>query len=94
MHLSEAASVVVLEEGDAVYLELDLPEALTAALAPVTTGADLGRVRIVDAEFENPDGTLVRADVDLVGTVKADGTTYPAGPLAEVAPGRTRVRVW
>lgn len=94
VHLTDAASAVVVEEGDAVYLELDLPEALTTALAPVTTGADLGRVRIVDAEFENPDGTLVRADVDLVGTVKADGTTYPAGPLADLKHGHRRVRVW
>src|SRR5690606_26839012 len=65
--VAEPASARVVEEGDAVYLELDLPAALTAAVAPVITGADLGRVRIAAAAFDNPDGTPLVADVDLVG---------------------------
>jgi len=94
VHLTESASVTVVEDGDAVYLESRLPAALTAPLVPVITAADLGRVRIVDAEFQNPDGTPVRADVDLVGTIKDPAMSYPAGPLADLDAGAARVRIW
>jgi hypothetical protein len=60
----------------------------------VVTGADLGHVRIAAAGFENPDGTPVVADVDLVGVRKEPGGTYPAGPLAALDGGARRVRVW
>jgi len=88
------ANVRVVEEGDDVYLDFSLPSALTAAVSPVVTGEDLGRVRLADADFENPDGTPVQADVDLVGTHKDSGTLYPAGPLANLGGDAARVRVW
>jgi hypothetical protein len=88
------APVRVVDEGTQVHLELDLPDALVAPRVPVVTGADLGRVRIVGAAFEHPDGTPLVADLDLVGTRKAPGTPYPPGPLARLDAGATRVRVW
>jgi hypothetical protein len=88
------ATVTVVDEGDAVWLEASLPAAVTVPLARVTTAADLGRVRIVDVEFQNPDGTPQRADVDLLGHVKDEGRVFPAGPLASLGSGETRVRIW
>jgi hypothetical protein len=89
-----AAVVRVVDDGDAVWLEHDLPAALTAPVTGVVTGADLGHVRIAAAGFENPDGTPVVADVDLVGVRKEPGGSYPAGPLAALDGGAGRVRVW
>ena len=92
--VDQAAAVRVVVEGAEVHLELDLPAALTAPLAGVVTGADLGRVRIAAAGFENRDGSPVVADVDLVGVRKEPGSTNPPGPLAGLDDGATRVRVW
>ena len=87
-------TVAVVEEGDEVYLETQLPAAFDEARTGAITGSDLERVRFVDAEFEEPDGSPARLDSDLVGTPKTGGQTYAAGPLATLASGSSRTRVW
>ena len=59
--------VAVVDEGDEVYLETQLPEAFDEARVGLITGRELERVRFVDAEFEEPDGSPARLDTDLVG---------------------------
>jgi hypothetical protein len=86
--------VVVVDEGSEVYLETSLPEAFDRARLGLITGHELERVRLADAEFEERDGTPARLDADLVGTPKREGQAYPAGPLATLAAGTSRVRVW
>jgi hypothetical protein len=83
-----------VDEGDAVYLESRLPEAFDEARVGLVTGAGLERVRFADADFEERDGSPVRLDADLLGAPKTAGRTYPAGPLAALAPGTARTRVW
>jgi hypothetical protein len=90
----DAAKVAVVEEGDEVYLETELPEAFDQARSGLISGSDLERVRFVDAEFEEPDGAPARLDRDLVGRSKTEGQSYPAGPLAALAAGSARTRVW
>ncbi|NKY21485.1 DUF1565 domain-containing protein [Cellulomonas denverensis] len=92
--LTEGATVRVVDHGDAVYLEADLPETFAVDQIALVTGADLPRVRIVDADFEEPDGTPLVAGLDLVGRAKVAARAYPAGPLAALAPGSSRIRVW
>ena len=60
----------------------------------VVSGQDLKRVRFVDAYFEERDGAPAVMDVDLVGDRKSPGETYPAGPIAALSRGASRVRVW
>jgi hypothetical protein len=86
--------VTVVDEGDNVYLEMQLPEAFDAARVPVLTGRDLERVRFVDAEFEERDGSPAVMDIDLAGSRKTDERTHPAGPLAGLESGVSRTRVW
>lgn len=92
--LDGAATVSVIEEADGVYLATDLPAGVAAATTTVTGGADLGRVRFVDAEFEEPDGTLAVLATDLTGAVKDSAATYVPGPLVALTDGSTRIRVW
>lgn len=84
----------VVVEGDAVYLETRLPAAFDAARLAVVAGADLERVRFVDAEFEEPDGSPAVLDTDLVGAPKAAGQLYAAGPVVGLGSGESRTRVW
>jgi hypothetical protein len=86
--------VTVVDEGDNVYLETQLPEAFDVARGPVITGRSLERVRLVDAQFEERDGSPVVTDIDLVGSRKTDDRAHPAGPLAVLGSGVSRTRVW
>ncbi|MCL1900100.1 MAG: right-handed parallel beta-helix repeat-containing protein, partial [Promicromonosporaceae bacterium] len=83
------ATARVSDDDDTVWLDLDLPSAVLEAVTPVTTGADLGHVRIAGLEFENPDGTPVRADIDLLGNWKT--APAAAGPLQYLATGPTKI---
>jgi hypothetical protein len=83
-----------VDEGDAVYLETLLPQAFDNVRLQVTTGVDLEPVRLVDAAFEEPDGSPAHPVTDLTGFAKTAGNAYPAGPLAQLTSGVTRVRVW
>ena len=87
-------TVAVVEDGEEVYLETQLPAAFDEARTGLITGEDLERVRFVDAEFEEPDGSPARLDTDLVGAPKTGGQSYAAGPLATLASGSSRTRVW
>ena len=92
--LGAGTSFTVVEEGDEVYLETRLPQEFAAARLGVVTGADLPRVRFVDADFEERDGTPARIDIDLRGVRKSPEHSYPVGPIADLAPGESRLRVW
>jgi hypothetical protein len=86
--------VAVVDEGSEVYLEIQLPEAFDQARIGLINGRDLERVRFVDAEFEEPDGSPASVDTDLVGDRKTHGRSYAAGPIATLASGSSRTRVW
>jgi len=90
----DAATASVVEEGDAVYLVTELPEAFDQARLGAVTGRDLGRVRFPDAEFEEGDGRPAVMDVDLVGGRKRPDGRFAAGPVADLASGSGRVRIW
>jgi len=92
--LGAPVAFTVSDEGDAVYLDATLPDEFAGCrLAPVT-GADLPPVRLAGADFEELDGRPAVVDVDLVGTRKAAGDDYAAGPLAALGAGTSRVRIW
>jgi hypothetical protein len=88
------ATAAVVDEGAEVFLELRLPAAYDDVRVRTVDGADLERVRFVDAEFEESDGTPAVLATDLVGTVKSASESYPAGPLIALGAGDSRIRVW
>jgi hypothetical protein len=90
----ETATAEVVVEGDEVYLVTDLPDAFARARHAVVTGADLPRVRFADADFEERDGSPAVIDVDLTGAQRPRDSDAAAGPIAGLAPGRSRVRLW
>lgn len=92
--LTGDVAVAVVDEGAEVYLETTLPAAFDDVRVPHVGGADLERVRFVDADFEEPDGTPAVMTADLVGAEKSASGSYPAGPVSAVGSGTGRVRVW
>ena len=92
--LNDDVAVVVVEDGDRVFLETTFPVAFDDVRLAVTGGADLPPVRFVDAEFEEPDGSPAVLVTDLIGTVKDPRACHPAGPLGALRSGTHRTRVW
>jgi hypothetical protein len=88
------AHAAAVEDGTEVHLDIELPDRFRDSRVDLVTGADLPPVRFVDAEFEEPDATPAVMDVDLAGVRKTADTAYPAGPLAGLADGHARIRVW
>nr|WP_296064354.1 right-handed parallel beta-helix repeat-containing protein [uncultured Actinoplanes sp.] len=91
-HVLGDATVRVVEEGDAVYLETDLPAGFAEARLGVVGGRDLPRVRFADADFEEPDGSPALIEVDLTGERRTAGAA--PGPVAALTAGSGRVRIW
>jgi hypothetical protein len=84
----------VVDEGAEVYLESSLPAEFDKVRLGIITGSDLGRVRFVDAEFEERDGSPAVVATDLVGIEKTRQDSYPAGPITALASGVARTRIW
>ena len=87
-------TATVVDEGAEVYLDCHLPVAFDAIRVDSVSGSDLERVRFVDADFEEPDGTPVVLTADLVGAEKTSTDSYPPGPLTTLTSGSPRIRVW
>jgi hypothetical protein len=87
-------SAAIVDEGGQVYLDYQLPVAFDDVRIDTVSGVDLGRVRFVDADFEERDGTPAVWAVDLVGSDKTASSDHPAGPIAALASGSSRIRVW
>jgi hypothetical protein len=84
--------VSVIEECEKVFLSVALPASINDIKAKVIDTAALGRVRLADANYENPDGSAFAADTDLLGETRKNGTVI--GPIAALKSGANRVRVW
>lgn len=82
----------LVEEGGEVYIELHLPDNFEEFLGGIHSTQTLERVRLTDAEFENPNGSKVVLDTDLLGNIKEGQTVL--GPLSNLKKGSNRIKVW
>lgn len=82
----------IIEEGDKVYLSCRLPEEFEDITGEIMTTGNLKRVRIADADFENPDGSELKFDIDYLGEWRRERSM--AGPLISLKKGENRLRVW
>ena len=82
----------IIEEGNEVYLSLELPEEIETFLGEVQSTNTLERVRIVDAEFENPDGSEVVLNTDYFGTQREEKSVI--GPIANLKSGKNYLKIW
>lgn len=84
--------VRIVTEGDQVYLEMNVEKEMLAIPTEIITTERLGMVRIVDASFENADGTSVILDTDY-NDMARDGYCV-VGPLQNLKEGHNRIRIW
>jgi hypothetical protein len=83
---------ITTEEDDSVWLEFDGDEGLFRMDGKVFATADLELPRIVEAPYENPDGTPICWNKDYLGQER--GQNPLPGPFAQIKEGYNRIRVW
>lgn len=84
--------MLIIEEGDCVYLEITLPEGIDKVKTELVTSEKLGMTRISEARFEMPDGSPLSLNVGLAGEKR--GKNPLPGPLEGLRKGKNRVMVW
>lgn len=82
--------IKVVEDGDAVFLELSLPEKPGAEKSAPVTAARLGLTAVTRLPYEDPDGSALAMGNDYFGRLR---TTLVPGPFATL-PDSPRLQVW
>lgn len=82
----------IIGQGEEGFLSIELPESFEELTGVIPSTATLPRVRIVDAEFENPDGSAVILDTDFLDQPKAGQSTV--GPIAQLKKGTNTIKLW
>ncbi|SHN26943.1 right-handed parallel beta-helix repeat-containing protein [Gracilibacillus kekensis] len=85
-------NIKIIEEGYEVFLSIELPEDFETLLGGIQSTTTLGRTLIVDAEFENPDGSELIVDKDILGTDREEMTVL--GPISNLRAGKNYIKVW
>ena len=83
----------VEENASGVYLELGFDESMAKIKTKPVTSQSLGMPRIVEAAYENPDGSPLVIDVDYFGAKRSE--VHPTvGPVECLGQGNQRLKVW
>ncbi|SFJ81829.1 Protein of unknown function [Halobacillus dabanensis] len=82
----------ITEQGNEVYLSCVLPDDFEKMLGEVQTTQTLNRVRIVDADFESPDGSEITLDTDYLGDKRSEKSVL--GPISKLQKGKNHIKVW
>jgi len=85
--------VKIVDKDDNVFLHITLDDSCRALDKPLVTTALLGRARIPDAVYENPDGTPLKIDTDYFGK-KRNQANPSAGPFENPGEGKLTLKVW
>ncbi len=82
---------MITTENGGVFLEITLAEGFADIETEIITTEKLGMPRIVEALYENPDGTHIRISHDMLGTLRSKKPT--AGPIEGLGTGRVKVKL-
>jgi hypothetical protein len=83
----------VHEEGDHVYLDMKLDDPGSLPKTQLIATSMLGKAKMPNEAFENPDGTPISIDTDYFGN-KRSVTNPSAGPFENQGWGMNRIKVW
>lgn len=73
-------------------LTLSVSEDAVNKMCKAVTTQRLGTPRLTEAPYDNPDGTPIDFDIDLLGNMRKDGSI--AGPFAKLSAGTQKITVW
>jgi len=85
--------VKVVEKSDSVFLHITLDGSFHALDNPLVTTAFLGRAKIPNAAYENPDGTPLKINTDYFGKKRSEAGPS-AGPFENPGEGKLTLKIW
>ncbi len=87
-------NIRINEQGKETFLYLTLDKSLRSVKNRIITTQDLGRAKVPDQAYENPDGTPLRIDYDFSGSMRSEKKPFP-GPFANPVTGKEiKIKVW
>ena len=94
LNLSEAnPKPLVVEEGDRVYLQLNIAAEVRTAATRLVDSELLGKAKIPGLGYENVDGSRLVIDSDYFGK-KRKAAAPSAGPFEDPGHGSLKLKVW
>ena len=84
-------SVSITEQNGEWILTMTVPNEVVSAECKVVSTTRLGTPRIVEEQYEDPDGTPIVINRDILGDVRE---RIIAGPIADLKAGENRICVW
>ncbi len=86
--------IKLTQKADGWYLELTADSKWAAEQKrQLVTTERLGKAKIPDLPFENPDGTPIKLDTDYFGKARNPANPFP-GPFETVQDGKQEIKVW
>ena len=86
-------AIKLVEKSDGMYLEITLDKIWAQQQRQVVTTDLLGKARIPDLPYEQPDGSPYHINVDYFGKKRKAANPFP-GPFELPEGGRHVLRVW
>ena len=83
----------LVEEAESVFLHITLEDSQRTLNNPLVTTSLLGRAKLSNAAYENPDGTPFKIDTDYLGK-KRNEANPSAGPFENPGQGKLSLKVW
>jgi hypothetical protein len=81
------------ERGKEVFLHMKVDASFANVKTLLVTTSLLGKAKMPDVPFENPDGTPLTIDTDYAGSKRAK-TTPMVGPFEKLSQGEQTIKVW
>jgi hypothetical protein len=85
--------VVLVENRDGLYLRVSFDAEYYRRKGSLITSEVLGKAKMPNAPFENPDGTPLVIDTDYFGSPR-NGTTTTIGPFEHLEKSNTIIKIW
>lgn len=83
----------ITEEGDNVYLTINLDESYSSPQTKFINSVILGKAKMPNEGFENSDGSPLKIDTDYSGKERSESKPS-AGPFEKQGEGRLKLKVW
>lgn len=83
----------LVEKPDGWYLQIEFNKTWADHKRPLVTTEMLGKSKIPDLPYEDPDGKPYRLDTDYFGNKRKTNNPYP-GPFNEQKEGKQLIKVW
>jgi len=93
MEIGYNPNIQIEENEDGTYLSMDFKNLIFKMKNSTVTTELLGKAKIPNLSYENPDGTPIIIDVDYFGN-KRNKRNPSAGPFEKPGAGKLKLKVW